>query len=218
MEIKTGYKKEFSTIIARSGVGKTLLAHLLVLASDKPSIVLDEFEQFDHELVFDFTEFINAFNNSDFRESFYKYKKSIVLRLGSTPLNTFFDVLVKSKNFHDLLVFVDEIDMSLKSAVVSNDSGFYAFLNRGRHFNFDLITTCRNTANVPKQLIGQTDFFYFSELIEKGAIDFVDSTLKGLDISSTIKELDKYEFLKVNVNTKEIETFKTDINWLDYFN
>lgn len=216
MKIITGKKKEFSTIIARSGVGKTFLAAALVKMADKPRIIVDNYDQFENDLIFDFTQLIAAFNDNDFRESFYKYRKTILVRLGTTTLDTFFTALVNSKNFHDLLVFVDEIDMNLGKATITNEHGFYQFLNRGRHSNFDLITTCRNTANIPKQLIGQTDFFYFSELIEKGALDFVDDTLKGLELREVIAELEDYEFLKVNVNTKELQRFKTSLEWEKY--
>lgn len=217
MQIETGHKKEFSTIIARSGGGKTLLAYYLLKLSDKPKIVIDSCEQFNSDLELDFTQFVNSFNDTDFRDSFYKYKKTLVLRLGGTSLNTFFELIMKSKKFHDLIIFVDEIDIVLNSAKVNNDSGFYEFLNRGRHKDLDLITTSRNTANIPKPLIGQTDYFYFSDLIEKGAINFVDETLQGLDIKELIEELDNYEFLKVDVNKKSLEKFKTSIDWINLF-
>lgn len=217
MQIETGHKKEFRTIIARSGAGKTILAYYLLKMIDKPKIVIDSCEQFNSDLELDFTQFINCFNDNDFRESFYKYKKTLVLRLGGTSLNVFFETLMKSKKFSNIVVFVDEIDIVLNSAKVNNDSGFYEFLNRGRHKDFDLITTSRNTANIPKPLIGQTDFFYFSDLIEKGAINFVDETLQGLEIKELLDELETYQFLKVDVNKKELSKFKTSMEWEKLF-
>lgn len=213
-----GKIKTFITVIARSGAGKTLLCFFLIKSQNKPCIVFDTAHQFDHDLIMSFEEFINAFNDTDFRESFYTYKKTIVLRTTEKQINSFFELLMKSTKFHDLLVFVDEIDLALQSARVNNDSGFYEFINRGRHKNFDLITTCRNTANIPKPLIAQTDFFYFSDLIEKGALTFVDETLKGMNVSEDLDALEQYEFLVVDVNNKDKWTLKTDISWLDYFN
>lgn len=218
MRLITGHKKKFNIIIARSGAGKTALSFFLVKLSDKPRIIIDDAYQFENDLVFTFTDLIAAFNDQDFKESFYKYKKTIVLRLGGVTLHDFFKVIMESKNFHDLLIFVDEIDIVLGSARVNNDHGFYTFINKGRHKDFDLITTCRNTANIPKPLIAQADFFYFSDLIEKGAIQFVEETLKGLGVSEIIKDLEEYQFLKVDVNNKKLEVLKTDIKWLDYFN
>lgn len=217
MQLETGHKKEFTTLIARSGAGKTALAYFLIKLNDKPAIIVDEALQFNHELTMTFTELVAAFNDKDFKESFYKYKKTIVLRLNGVKLHDFFNLIMESKNFHDLLVFIDEIDIVLGSAKVNNNHGFYTFLNKGRHKDFDLITTCRNTANIPKPLIGQTDYFYFSDLIEKGALDFVEETLKGLGVSELIDKLDEYQFLKVDVNNKKLEVLKTDIKWLDYF-
>lgn len=217
MKIETGHKKKFNTIIARSGAGKTLLAYILVKLSDKPKIIIDDSYQFDHDLIFDFTDLVAAFNDQEFKELFYKYKQTAIVRLGSVTAHDFFNLIMESKNFHDLLIFVDEIDMVLNSAKVNNNHGFYTFINKGRHKDLDLITTCRNTANIPKPLIGQTDFFYFSDLIEKGALDFVEETLKGLGVSELIDKLDEYQFLKVDVNNKKLEVLKTDIKWLDYF-
>lgn len=218
MNLITGHKKEFNIIIARSGAGKTALCFFLVKLSDKPRIIIDDAYQFEHDLEFNFTDLVTAFNNKDFKDSFYKYKKTIVLRLGSVSLNDFFKLIMESTNFHDLLVFVDEIDIVLGSARVNNDQGFYTFINKGRHKDFDLLTTCRNTANIPKPLIAQADFFYFSDLIEKGAIQFVEETLKGLGVAEIIKELEQYQFLKVDVNNKKLEVLKTNIKWLEYFN
>lgn len=217
MQIETGHKKQFETIIARSGGGKTLLAYFLLKMQNRPKIIIDECGQFTNEIEMDFTEFINSFNDNDFKEAFYKYNKTIIVRLENTSLNTFFDVLMKSKKFKDLVIFVDEIDIVLKSNKVNNDSGFYEFINRGRHKDFNLITTSRNTANIPKPLIAQTDFFYFSDLIEKGAIDFVNDTLKGLEVKEMLEKLELYEYLRVDVQKKEITRFKTSLEWLNYF-
>ena len=217
MKIVTGKSKSFSTVIARSGAGKTLLCYFLIKAQNKPCIVFDTAKQFEHEIIMSYEDFINAFNDADFRESFYTYKKTIVLRATEKNIDSFFSLLMKSSKFSDLLVFVDEIDLALQSARVNNDSGFYEFLNRGRHDNFDLITTCRNTANIPKPLIAQTDYFYFSDLIEKGALTFVDETLKGLDVIDSLNNLEKYQFLVVDVNNKEKWTLKTNVEWLELF-
>lgn len=154
MKIKTGFKKIFSTVIARSGAGKTMLCYFLIKAQNKPVIVLDNFEQFENELVMTFEDLIKAFNDEDFRNSFYKYKKTIVIRLGDTSLDTFFQLIMKSKKFSDLLIFVDEIDINLGKPAVTNKDFFYEFINRGRHRNLDFLCTCRNTQNIPKPLIG----------------------------------------------------------------
>ena len=124
---------------------------------------------------------------------------------------------MSSKRFKNLLIFVDEIDLFLQSNKVNNKHPFYEFINRGRHKNFFLITTSRNTANIPKPLIAQTDFFYFSDLVEKGALDFVNDTLKGLNVVDTIRNLKKYEFLKVDVNNKILQRLHTRAEWLEYF-
>ncbi|NOQ31865.1 MAG: hypothetical protein GQ570_12145 [Helicobacteraceae bacterium] len=217
MKIVTGKSKKFGTVIARSGAGKTLLCHLLIKAQNKACIVVDTFEQFESEYTMSFEELVEAFNNNDFKESFYKYKKTIVLRMGNGSLDSFFKLLMNSTRFNELLVFVDEIDLNLQSARVNNDDGFYEFLNRGRHKNFDLLTTCRNTANIPKPLIAQTDYFYFSDLIEKGALDFVENTLKGMNVTEELQKLETYEFLIVDVNNKGLTKLKPKLEWLDLF-
>lgn len=217
MQIVTGKKKTFKTVISRSGAGKTVLCYFLIKAQNKPSVIFDTAEQFDDEMILTFEDFVNAFNNQDFRESFYKYDKTIILRAKEKDINSFFSLVMKSSKFHDLLIFIDEIDLALQSSRVNNDSGFYEFLNRGRHKNLDLITTCRNTANIPKPLIAQTDFFYFSDLIEKGAISFVDDTLKGMSVAEDLETLEPYQFLVVDVNNKDKWTLKPDIKWLELF-
>lgn len=217
MKIKTGYKKTFTTVLARSGGGKTMLCYFLLKAQKKPCLIVDNFEQFEDELTMSFEELVEAFNNEDFRNSFYKYKKTILVRLGNTSIDTFFTLIMKSKKFENLLIFVDEIDINLAKSTVKNADSFYEFLNRGRHKNLDFLSTCRNTANVPKVLIGQTDVFYFSDIIEKGTIAFIDETLHKLDVKDEIADLEKYEFLKVDINSKELSKLNTDIEWLKLF-
>ena len=217
MQITTGKSKCFKTVIARSGAGKTLLCYFETMMAKKPALIIDTYEQLNHSLEMGIEELVEAFNDDDFKDSFYKYKKKIVIRLGNHTLNGFFDLLTSSSKFHDLLVFVDEVDMNLTHSEVKSSDGFYKFLNRGRHKNFDLLTTCRNTANIPKTLIGQTDIFILTDLIEKGAINFVDNTLTGLNVSEDLQELEDYEFLYVDVNTKEKYKIKTSLDWVKEF-
>lgn len=215
MQIITGKKKMFITILARSGGGKSVLALLLGKAQKKALIVVDTYEQYHDELTMSFEELVEAFNDIKFVESFFKYKKTIILRRGKSSLNSFFDLLMRSSKFENMMILVDEIDMNLGQATVSNKDGFYEFLNRGRHKNFDLITTCRNTQNIPKALIGQTDYFYFSDLIDKGAIAFVDETLHTLDVKEILPTLEPFEFLVVDVNAKDKWKIKTKKEWLN---
>lgn len=217
ISLLTGKKKEFNTIIARSGVGKTALAFLLVKHYYKPTLLIDCFDQFTG-FSMSWAEFLTHSIKVEFLEDFYAHKRHIIIKSSSAESEQIFNHLMNSKRFKDLLVFVDEIDLFLQADRVSNSHSFYNFINRGRHKNFYLITTARNTANIPKPLIAQTDFFYFSELIEKGAINFVSETLKGLNISNIIRGLEKYQFLKVNVNTKKLYRLDTRIEWLELFN
>lgn len=212
-----GKNKEFNTIIARSGAGKTALAFLLIKFYHKPTLIIDCFNQFTG-FSMTWAEFLSHSTKLDFLEDFYAHKRQIIIKSSSTESEDIFNHLMNSKRFKDLLIFVDEIDLFLQADRVSNSHSFYNFINRGRHKNFYLITTARNTANIPKPLIAQTDFFYFSDLIEKGAISFVNETLKGLNISETIRNLRKYEFLKVNVNNKKLYRLNTRIEWLEFFN
>ena len=212
----TGKKKEFNTIIARSGAGKTALAYLLIKHYDKPTLIIDSFNQFDG-LKISFSKFLELSTNAEFLTKFYAQNHQIIINSNPSESEFIFNTLMHSKRFKNILIFVDEIDLFLQSDRVNNKHSFYEFINRGRHKEFFLITTARNTANIPKPLIAQTDFFYFSDLIEKGAISFVDETLKGLNISNIIRELKKYEFLKVDVNGKIIQRLRTRAEWLEYF-
>lgn len=213
----TGKKKEFNTIIARSGAGKTALAYLLIKHYHKPTIIIDCFDQFDGQKM-SFKSFLELSTNIKFLEDFYSNKRQYIIKAKATESQEIFNILMTAKRFKDLLVFVDEIDLFLQADRVNNKHSFYEFVNRGRHKQFFLITTCRNTANIPKPLIAQTDFFYFSDLVEKGALTFVDETLKGLNISNVIRNLEQYQFLKVDVNKKKLQRFHTKMEWLEYFN
>jgi hypothetical protein len=217
IELLTGRKKEFNTIIARSGAGKTALGFLLIKHYYKPTLIIDCFNQFKGASM-TWSDFLSSSVNLEFLEDFYGYKRQIIIKSTPAESEEIFFHLMNSKRFKDLLIFVDEIDLFLQADRVGNSHSFYNFINRGRHKNFYLITTARNTANIPKPLIAQTDFFYFSDLIEKGAINFVNETLKGLNISETIRNLKKYEFLKVNVNNKKLYRLNTRIEWLEFFN
>lgn len=213
----TGKKKEYITIIARSGAGKTALALFLIKHKHKPTIILDSFSQFSGNS-YTFSQFLELSVNAVFLEDFYTNKRQIIIRTNSNESQGIFNTLMNGKRFKDLLVFVDEIDLFIGSDRVSNSHAFYEFINRGRHKNFDLITTSRNTANIPKPLIAQTDIFYFSDLVEKGAINFINDTLKGFNLSEKIRNLKQFEFLKVDVNKKRFYTLNTRIEWLEFFN
>lgn len=212
----TGKEKEFNTIIARSGAGKTALAYLLVKHYNKPTLIIDCFNQFKGDSV-TFNEFLELSTNYKYLNDFYANNRQIIIKAKVTQSEEIFNILMNSKRFKNMLIFVDEIDLFLQSNRVNNKHAFYEFVNRGRHKEFYLITTSRNTANIPKPLIAQTDFFYFSDLIEKGAIDFVEETLKGFNISGVIRNLEKYEFLKVDVNKKILQRLRTRAEWLEYF-
>ena len=212
----TGKEKEFNTIIARSGAGKTALAYLLVKHYNKPTLIIDCFNQFKGDKL-SFSEFLELSTNYNYLQDFYLNKRQIIINAKVTESEEIFNILMNAKRFKNMLIFVDEIDLFLQSNRVNNKHPFYEFVNRGRHKEFYLITTSRNTANIPKPLIAQTDFFYFSDLIEKGAIDFVEETLKGFNISGIIRNLDKYEFLKVDVNKKILQRLRTRAQWLEYY-
>jgi len=212
----TGKEKEFNTIIARSGAGKTALAYLLVKHYAKPTLIIDCFNQFKGHSV-TFNQFLELSTDYNYLNDFYANNRQIIIKAKVTQSEEIFNLLMNSKRFKKMLIFVDEIDLFLQSNRVNNKHPFYEFVNRGRHKEFYLITTSRNTANIPKPLIAQTDFFYFSDLIEKGAIDFVEETLKGFNISGVIRNLEKYEFLKVDVNKKILQRLRTRAEWLEYF-
>lgn len=213
----TGKKKEFNTIIARSGAGKTFLAYCLIKWYHKPTLIFDSFNQFDG-VSLTWSQFLEKSTNLSFMEDFYNNKRQIIIRTKPQESQEIFYHLMTARRFKDLLIFVDEIDLFIGSDRVSNSHAFYEFVNRGRHKEFFLITTARNTANIPKPLIAQTDYFYFSDLVEKGAIDFINETLKGFNIADTIRRLKKHQFLKVDVNKKELFTLNTRIEWLEFFN
>jgi hypothetical protein len=212
----TGKKKEFSTIIARSGAGKTALAYLLIKRYFMPTLIIDTYNQFKGSKI-TFNRFLELSTDINFLNDFYALKRQIVINAKEGEIEFIFNTLMTSKRFKGILIFIDEIDMTLGNDRIKNKDSFYHFLNRGRHKEFFLITTARNTASIPKQLIGQTDFFYFSDLIEKGAIDFVNDTLKGLRVADAIRDLKKYQFLRVDVNNKIVQRFHTRAEWLDYF-
>jgi len=212
----TGKKKEFNTIIARSGAGKTALAFLLVKRYFMPSLIIDSYGQFNGQSM-TFNEFLELSTNADFLKDFYENKRAYVIKSSQKESNHVFSTLMNSKRFKKMLIFVDEIDMYIGKDRINNSHPFYEFVNRGRHKEFYLITTSRNTANIPKQLIAQTDNFYFSDLIENGALKFVDETFKSMNIIGLIKELEQYQFLKVLVNDKKVQKFHTKMEFLDLF-
>lgn len=212
----TGKKKEFNTIIARSGAGKTALAYLLIKCYCMPTLIIDSCNQFQGERM-TFTQFLELSTDAQFLEDFYSNNRTYVIDSNQQECKHVFSSLMKSRRFKKMLIFVDEIDMYLGSDRVHNSHPFYEFINRGRHKEFYLITTSRNTANIPTQLIAQTDNFYFSDLIEKGALKFVDETFKAMNIIGLIQELENYQFLKVLVNAKKVQRFYTKMEWLDFF-
>lgn len=212
----TGKKKEFRLILAPSGSGKTALAFLLVKQSFKPSIIIDSCEQFKGNSM-TFNEFLELTTNIDFLNDFYTNKRQYVIKSNTNESEHVFNSLMRSKRLKNMLIFIDEIDMYVGADRVKNSHPFYEFVNRGRHKEFSAIFTARSTANIPKTLIGQTDFFYIGDLIEKGALNFIDETFKKMRLLPLVEQLESFQFLKVDVKKKRVQKFHTSMQFLDLF-
>lgn len=212
----TGKQKEFNLILAPSGSGKTALAYLLTKKYFLPSLIIDSCEQFNGDSM-TFNEFLEKSTNAEFLKDFYTNKRQYVIKSETKESAFLFKTLMSAKRFKNMLVFVDEIDLYIGADRVANSHPFYEFINRGRHKEFNAIFTARATANIPKTLIGQTDFFYIGDLIEKGALKFIDETFKKLNILPIVESLESYQFLKVHAKTKRVQRFHTKVEWLDLF-
>lgn len=212
----TGKKKEYNLILAPSGSGKTALAYLLIKKYRMPSLIIDSCEQFTGESM-TFTEFLEKSTNAKFLQDFYENKRQYVIKSNTGESEFLFNTLMKSKRLKGIMIFVDEIDMYIGADRVKNSHSFYEFINRGRHKEFNAIFTARATANIPKTLIGQTDYLYVGDLVEKGSLNFIDETFKRMKLLQYVEVLESFEFLKVNVKVKMFQRFKTRIEWLNYF-
>lgn len=202
MGLVIGKRKKFSLILSKSGNGKTVLEFLLMKAEQKPTIIVDNYNQFKghHKSLKELSAYFLDFDNV---VDFTTLKRQIYVSLEPNEAGEFFDYLLTSKFLSGSLIVCDEIDMILGSANVSNSHPFYEFCNRGRHLEYDLIATARATQNVPKVLTQQTDVYYIGRVQNKPMLEYLTLNTNIKNIGDLCNELAQYQYLQYNTETEE---------------
>jgi len=216
MGLVVGKKKEFNLILSKSGNGKTVLEFLLMKAKQKPTIIIDNYNQFKgyHKSLKELSAYFLDFENVN---DYTALKRQIMVSLKPDEAGAFFDYLLTSKFLAGSLIVCDEIDMVLGTANVSNSHPFYEFCNRGRHLEYNLIATARATQNVPKCLTQQTDVYYIGKIQNKPMLDYLTLNTNIKDVGDLCDALAPYEFLQYNTETEQTQKLKLDSALLSLF-
>ena len=216
MGLVVGKKKEFNLILSKSGNGKTVLEYLLMKAKQKPTIIIDNYNQFKgyHKSLKELSAYFLDFDNV---EDYTTLKRQIIVSLKPDESGAFFDYLLASKFLGGSLIVCDEIDMVLGTANVSNAHPFYEFCNRGRHLEYNLIATSRATQNVPKCLTQQTDVYYIGKIQNKPMLDYLTLNTNIKDIEELCEALNPYQFLQYNTETEQTKKVMLNSDLLSLF-
>lgn len=217
MNLVTGKEKNFSLFLAESGNGKTVLMFLLMKAAGKPTIIIDNNDQFlgNHKSLKQLQDY---FGNRDNVEDFLDYNRHILVRFKPTEAADFYAWLMLCKFLSGTLIVNDEIDLTLGVANVPNSHPFYEFCNRGRHLEFDFMATVRATQSVPKCLTQQTDVFYIGMAQNSYMLDYISSNIGLKGLKEAAEDLEPYRYLKVSKKGRGlIETLKLSPDLLKLF-
>jgi|GEM_PF-6373487 len=214
--LTTGKQKEFGTVLASSGEGKTLVTYLLMKAKNKPTIIIDNNEQFTgyHKSL---KELVAYFLDLDNTKDFITYKRQLLVRLKNDEAKDFYAFLLISKFLAGTLILNDEIDLTLGTANVPNSHPFYEFCNRGRHLEYELLTTARATQNIPKCLTQQTDIYYIGRVNNFPMLEYLEKNTGVKNLEKILDSLEKYQFIKHTDGKKDLQKFMFNFKLLDLF-
>jgi len=216
MTLVTGKSKEFSLILSKSGNGKTVVEYLLTMTKQKPTLIIDSYNQFQgvHKTL---KQLVSYFLDYENLEDFRGFKRRILIALKPNEANEFYEYLLKSKFLNGCLIVNDEIDMTLGTANVSNQHAFYQFCNRGRHQEFNFIATARATQNIPKVLAQQTDIYYIGKVQNKPMLDYLSNNTNIKDLEVLTDGLEDYQYLRYDTSSEVIKKFKYEFELLNDF-
>lgn len=192
------------TVIGHKGYGKTTLTEKLIIELNKPTVILDPRMQYEENIrrivftsVSKFQKFITKRDNF---KLFMQYKLELVVNaMTQEDAELLASMVYKMK---EVTFLIDEIDMFFDTRT-NKESYFKKLVHYARHNQIDLVTTSRRPANINRDLTSQTDFFYFSRLREPNDQKYIKALL-GNEYVKQVAELEKFSFMKVDDEKKEI--------------
>jgi len=217
MTLETGKSKDFSLFVAESGNGKTMLMFLLMKAAHKPTLIIDNYNQFrgSHKSLKQLQDYFGDIENVG---DFIDHKRQILISLKPTESGVFYEYIMACKFLSGTLIVNDEIDLTLGTSKISESHPYYEFCNRGRHLEFDHMVTARATQNVPKCLTQQIDTFYIGMAQNAYMIDFIERNISVNGLKTLCDELEPYRYLKISKGgIGSVESLKLDPSLLYLF-
>jgi energy-coupling factor transporter ATP-binding protein EcfA2 len=199
-------QNSIKTVIGHKGYGKTTLTELLAIMTDKPTIIADprfQYKENDRRLFFKSpTHFIYFINNHYL--DFKKAKLELVVNCTPDNFEELGKYVYKMKN---VCFVIDEIDMFFDTRSTPKNI-VNQLVQYGRHSQIDLITTSRRPANISRNLTALTDIFYFSKLREPNDKKYIKDSI-GQEHVSTVENLNKFQFLEVNIEDENKKIINT---------
>lgn len=217
MTLETGKNKDFSLFVAESGNGKTMLMFLLMKAANKPTIIIDNYNQIkgSHKSLKQLQDYFGDFVNV---EDFIDNSRQILVSLKPTEAGAFYEYIMACKFLAGTLIVNDEIDLCLGTSKISESHPYYEFCNRGRHLEFDHMATARATQNVPKCLTQQVDNFYIGMAQNAYMMEFVEKNISVKGLKTLCEGLEPYRYLKVSKSgIASVQSLKLSPDLLDLF-
>lgn len=200
------------TVIGHKGYGKTKLTEKLALLTNRPTIFLDPRSQYEENIrriaFTSVTKFENWISQKENYVIFMQYKLELVVRaIDEDDAERLAELVYNMKK---ITFVIDEIDMFFDTRT-NKKSYFNKLVQYGRHNQIDIITTSRRPANISRNLTALTDIFYFSRLREPNDKKYVKHSI-GTEYVDVIADLEKFSFLKVEDEKKEIiKTTQKDV-------
>jgi hypothetical protein len=194
------------TVIGHKGYGKTTLTEKLAIETDKPTIIADprgQYEPNDRRIIF-----TSVLNFIMFIESNYtKFKQGKLELVVTCTLDDFEELGKYVYRMKKVCFVIDEIDMFFDTRATSKNI-VNKLVQYGRHNQIDIITTSRRPANISRNLTALTDVFYFAKIREPNDKKYVKQSI-GDEFVKTVESLNRFEFLKVDIDTESKEIIKT---------
>lgn len=171
-------------VFGKRGSGKSTLAKKLV-ADRKRLVIYDSLGEYTDGVIFyDFESLLTFFDKT-------KSKNFRVIYQPKNPLEEFASICLLVVSLEDVCFLVEEVDLYATPTKI--DSEFANVIQRGRHFDIDIIGISQRPASVSRLITSQAKDIYTFKMTEPRDIDYLCFTC-GADFK-VVKDLKPYFYL-----------------------
>jgi hypothetical protein len=206
-------------IIGGRGRGKTLKLTKLIIMDNRPTIVIDPRLQIpkgaNRRLFFKssklFLSWIIIKKNYD---DFVNLKLELIIQ--TSVYDDYVDITKYVNSRKKILFVIDEVDLFFNNSA-KKDNPLIHFVNFGRHDENNLIWTARRPTDISKILTASIDIWYFAQIIENSDLDYFRKRFNK-EVSEKLKNMERFYFLKLDLDNDSTIVSKDNIKLLEYIN